>query len=109
MMTSAGIVLVLGLIHLAYTFRGPLLTPRDPALQAMMSNVSPVLTRQTTMWKAWLRFNAILLTSVYLLLVGLVMICGYVVLARLYWFSVPFWSTSAALVCYLAGIGVSRA
>jgi len=130
MAASAGILLVLGLIHVVYTFWGPQLTPRDAALQAMMSNVSPVLSRETTMWKAWLGFNAshsmglilfglvygylalaheeILFKSPYLLLVGLAMVCGFVVLAKLYWFSIPFRGTCAALVCYLASVAASR-
>jgi hypothetical protein len=130
MAASAGILLVLGLIHLVYTFWGPQLTPRDAALQAMMSNVSPVLSRETSMWKAWIGFNAshsmglilfglvygylplaheeILFNSPYLLLVGLAMVSGFVVLAKLYWFSIPFRGTYAALACYLASVAVSR-
>ena len=35
MAASAGVLLVLGVIHLVYTFSGPQLTPRDPALQVL--------------------------------------------------------------------------
>lgn len=105
MIASAAIPLVLGVMHFAYTFWGPQLTPRDPAVQAMMSDVPLVLTRETTMWRAWLGFNArhsmgavlfglvygylalmheeLLFKSPYLLVVGLAMICGFVVLAKL--------------------------
>jgi hypothetical protein len=55
---SAAIVLLLGVIHLAYTFRGRKLHPRDPGMFAQMNEVSPVLTRETTMWQAWIGFNA---------------------------------------------------
>jgi hypothetical protein len=55
---SAAIILLLGLAHLLYTFHGPKLLPRDRELQARMQEVSPVITRQTTMWKAWIGFNA---------------------------------------------------
>src|SRR5262245_17683262 len=58
MSLSAGILFALGLLHLVYTFRGPKLTPRDPALRARMSEVSPVITKETTMWRAWVGFNA---------------------------------------------------
>ena len=127
---SAAILLILGTLHLVYTFRGPLLTPRDPAVQAAMRQVPMVITRQTTMWKAWIGFNAshgmgaILFALVYgylalahaellfrspvLLLIGLAMLGAYVVVARLYWFSIPFRSTCVALVCYLAGVLLSR-
>src|SRR5258706_16304733 len=123
---SAGIVLALGAIHLVYTFRGPLLTPRDAGLREAMSKVSPVLTRQTTMWKAWVGFNAshsmgailfglvygylalahadLLFTSAFLLAVGFAMLAGFAVLGRLYWFSVPFWSVCVALACYAGAI-----
>ena len=52
MVASAAIFLVLGTVHLIYTFHGPKLRPRDPALQDRMDQVSPVLTRETTVWKA---------------------------------------------------------
>jgi hypothetical protein len=42
MVLSASIVLALGVVHLVYTFRGTMLTPRDPALQISMSQISPV-------------------------------------------------------------------
>jgi hypothetical protein len=58
MVLSASIVLTLGVVHLAYTFWGPQLTPRDPALQVSMSRISPVITKETTMWRAWVGFNA---------------------------------------------------
>jgi hypothetical protein len=55
---SAAIILTLGMIHLRYTFSGPKLHPREEALEAQMKLVSPVITRETTMWKAWVGFNA---------------------------------------------------
>ena len=109
---SAAIILLLGLIHLFYTFRGPKLQPRDASLKVTMSEVSPILTRQTTMWKAWVGFNAshsfgaiffglvygylalahspFLFQSTFLLLVGLFLLVGYVFLGKVYWFSVPY-------------------
>ena len=127
---GALIVLLLGSIHLLYTFRGPKLTPRDPALQASMREVHPVLTRQTTMWKAWIGFNAshsmgamlfglvygylalaqpqLLFHSPFLLLVGFAMLGGFVVLGKLYWFSIPFAGVSIAFACYIAGVLVFR-
>jgi hypothetical protein len=50
---SAGIILALGLLHLLYTFRGRMLRPRDAQLEQRMREVSPVITRETTMWNAW--------------------------------------------------------
>lgn len=124
--TSAAIILLLGLIHLAYTFRGNKLHPRDAALEARMKEVSPVLTRGTTMWKAWIGFNAshsygailfgliygylalvhgaFLLESTFLLVLGLALLAGYVILGRLYWFSVPFRCIVAATALYVAAL-----
>jgi hypothetical protein len=58
MVLSASIVFTLGAVHLVYTFRGPELMPRDPALKVGMSQVSPVLTKETTIWRCWVGFNA---------------------------------------------------
>jgi hypothetical protein len=55
---SAAIVMLLGLLHLLYTFHGPKLLPRDRDLKTRMQEVSPVISRETTMWKAWVGFNA---------------------------------------------------
>ena len=58
MVLSASIVFTLGVVHLVYTFWGPKLLPRDPALQISMSQISPVITKETTMWRCWVGFNA---------------------------------------------------
>lgn len=75
---SAAIVLLLGLVHLLYTFHGPKLLPRDRELQTRMQEVSPVITRQTTMSKALIGLNAT--HSCGLLLFGAVY--GYLALAH---------------------------
>lgn len=131
MLASAGVVLLLGLVHLLYTFHGPKLLPRDPGLIESMKAVPLVITKETTVWKAWLGFNAshsmaailfgliygylalaqpgVLYSSVYLQLVGLLMLAGLLVLARLYWFSVPFVGIAVALVCYVGSLLAARA
>jgi hypothetical protein len=131
MVASAGIILALGVIHLLYTIWGSKLTPRDPALQARMSQVSPVISSETTMWKAWIGFNAshsfgailfgliyghlaisnsaLLFDSPVVLGVGFAMLGGYVVLGKLYWFSVPYRSICVSFACYVASIAISRA
>ena len=126
MSLSAVVLLTLGVLHLVYTFSGPLLTPRDPTLQARMAEVHPVITRQTTMWRAWLGFNAshsmgailfglvygylanvrpeVLFSSPFLLGVGLVMLVGFAVLGKLYWFKVPFAGILVSLAAYIGSI-----
>jgi hypothetical protein len=129
MALSAGIVFTLGTLHLVYTFWGPKLLPRDPALIEKMKEISPVITRQTTIWRAWIGFNAthsmgamlfglifgyfaiaqpqLLFQSPFLIGVGLAMLGGFFVLAKRYFFSVPFTGVSIALGCYVASIVVS--
>jgi hypothetical protein len=128
---SAAIILLLGLIHLLYTFRGSKLHPRDSALEARMKEVSPVITRQTTMWRAWVGFNAshsygailfglvygylavaqgsLLFQSPFLLLVGLLLLVGYTVLGKVYWFSVPFRGIVLSTALYIAALVITWA
>ncbi len=131
MVLSASIVLTLGVVHLVYTFWGPMLTPRDPALQISMSQSSPIITKDTTMWRCWVGFNAthsmalilfglvfgflalaqaqLLFKSPFLLAVGLAMLVGLVVLCKVYFFSAPLTGISISLACYVASIALSRA
>jgi hypothetical protein len=131
MVFSAGIILTLGVLHLVSTFWGPSLAPRDPALQVSMSRISPVLTKQTTMWRCWMGFNAshsmglilfgliygylalahdqLLFRSPFLLLVGLVMLACLIVVCRLYFFRAPLIGVSVSFVFYVVSIALSRA
>jgi hypothetical protein len=128
---SAAVILLLGLVHLLYTFRGPKLLPRDPELTAKMMTVSPVITRETTMWRAWVGFNAthsfglilfgalygyvairhssLLFHSWFLLALGFALLLGYAVIAKLYFFTAPFRGVALAAVLYLLGIVVNLA
>src|SRR5215212_5818046 len=101
MAASAAITLVLGSLHLLYTFRGTKLLPRDAALRQRMAEVSPVISRQTTMWKAWVRPD-VLFRSAFLAILGALFLLGYLVLARKYWFSAPLRLLAVAFVLYAA-------
>jgi hypothetical protein len=113
-----------------YTFWGPNLAPRDPALQISMNQIAPVITKETTMWRCWMGFNAshsmglilfglvfgylalahdqLLFQSPLLLVVGLAMLGGLVVLCKVYFFSVPLTGISISLACYVVSIALSR-
>lgn len=126
MAASAAIIGVLGALHLLITFRGNRLQPFDEALLTLMRQSTPRLTRQTTMWRAWVGFNAshslgamlfgliyaylavrqplVLFTSGFLLGVGLLTLVSYTVLARRYWFRVPLRATVLSLTLYVAGL-----
>ncbi len=91
-----------------------------------MREAHPLLTRKTTMWKAWVGFNAshsfgailfglvygylallhraFLFQSSFLLGLGLLMLAGYVFLGWRYWFSVPFRGIVVATISYLAAL-----
>jgi hypothetical protein len=121
---GALIIGLLGGVHLAYTFFTGKFLPRDSALVDAMKATSPVLTRQTTMWKAWIGFNAshslgaILFAAVYVLLaarhmeilaqskalvlVGVATCLGYLWLAQAYWFRVPFTGIAISTACFIA-------
>lgn len=123
---SAAIVLCLGTAHLWLTFRGTALHPRDESLTARMREVTPRLTRQTTMWRAWVGFNAshsfgamlfgltwgylalaqpgVLFASVFLRGLGLLLLAGYAVLGWRYWFSIPLRGILLAMLLYAAGL-----
>ena len=128
---SAAIILFLGLVHLFYTFRGPLLHPRDSDLSARMMTVPLVISPETTMWRAWVGFNAthsfglmlfgalyaylairhgaFLFQSYFLLLLGFALLVGYAVISRLYFFTAPFRGVAFAAVLYLLGIVINLA
>ena len=130
MVLSASIGFTLGVVHLIATFWGSNLTPRDPALQISMSQIAPVITKETTMWRCWVGFNAshsmglilfglvfgylalahgkLLFQSPFLLVVGLAMLGGFVVLCKVYFFSAPLRDLSISLACYVASIALSR-
>ncbi|HMB58507.1 MAG TPA: hypothetical protein VKN35_01215, partial [Xanthomonadales bacterium] len=85
-----------------------------------------VISDQTTMWKAWVGFNAshsmgailfgliygylsvfeadLLFGSIFLVSVGIAMLVGLVLLGKRYWFNVPFTGIWISLVCFLGGV-----
>jgi hypothetical protein len=130
MVISAAVILLLGLVHLLYTFWGPKLLPADPQLVDAMKAVPLVITRETTVWKAWLGFNAshsmagilfglvygylalaqpaVLDGSLFLQGVGLLTLAGLLLLCWNFWFSVPLAGISISLACYAASLLIPR-
>jgi len=110
---SAGFIfLILGTVHLLYTFFSTKFEPRNPDVLPAMVNTSPQLTSRTTMWKAWVGFNASHSTGamffgfiiLFAALGNLRLYAGsqiiqavtflnsifYLWLGRTYWFRIPF-------------------
>jgi hypothetical protein len=125
--TTAAIVIgVLGSVHLLYTFYGNKLHPRDAATVQAMTNSHPVLTRQTTIWRATKGFNAshslgailfalvfgylalwhlrFLQDSWFLLGLGMATLLAYLALAWHFWFSIPLRGIALTSVLFAAGV-----
>lgn len=118
-------IFILGSVHLAYTFFTPKLGPRERSLQEQMDKGTLVLTRHTTLWRAWVGFNAshglgamffgaiyvylawlqpgLLFSSVFLGSSGIAMLLSYLALAKRYWFEIPFRGIALATVFYVSG------
>jgi len=125
---SAAIVFVLGALHLLYTFRGRKLHPRDAETLRAMQQSTLWITRRATVWQTWIGFNAshsvglvlfaliygylalaapgLLFGSLFLRGVGLALLLAYVVVARRYFFSVPFRGVVLATAFFMAGLVV---
>ncbi len=100
--------------------------PRDASVTDAMKRTSPVLTNETTIWKAWLGFNSshslgailfalvfgylaiqhpiVFFSSLFLQLLGLVTLVALLVLAKLFWFRIPLVGISVSLTLYVAAI-----
>ncbi len=122
---GAAVLAILGALHLLFTYRGPRLQPRDPAVRAAMEQATLVITRETTVGRAVKGFNAshslglitfgvvygylalarpqVLADSAFLLALGLGVHLAYVVLARRYFFRVPLRGAALAGLLYAAG------
>jgi hypothetical protein len=130
MALSCAITFLFGVLHLYYTFTGNNLLPRDPAVRTAMEAAHLSITKETSVLRAWIGFNAshsialmlfgavfgflavqhdrLLFGSVSLLAIGFAFLAASAVLAKLYWFSVPFMGVLVALGCYVAAAVASR-
>ncbi len=122
---STLIMFVLGALHLLLVYRGAFY-PRERELESRMKVVSPVISRETTMWKAAIGFHAshcvgamlfslvygylaleptqLLFKSPFLLGLGLIYLCVVSVLCRLYWLRAPFWGMSLAALLFASAL-----
>jgi hypothetical protein len=123
LIVGASLFGVLGSAHLIYTFFTDKFDTRDPAVGKAMKNTSPVLTSRTTVWRAWIGFNAshslgaMVFAAFYLMLAidhmaviraapgfaWLAAINGlaYLGLAKAYWFRTPFIGILIATICFV--------
>jgi hypothetical protein len=126
LLLSAIIIFALGALHLLLTFRGSQFHPRDRELELRMKAIPPLISTDTTMWKAAIGFHAshsigamlfsvvygylaleptqLLFHSPFLLGAGLVYLALLVLLCRLYWLRLPFTAMLIASSLYAAAI-----
>jgi hypothetical protein len=124
LLVAAAIFAALGALHLFYTFVGTRLHPRDPAVIEAMRGTPLRITRETTVWRAWIGFNAshslgaIVFAAFVALLAWTRMdvlraqpafawlaagnALAWLALARAYWFRIPFVGLAVASACLLA-------
>lgn len=114
---------ILGTLHLLFTFFTSKFTPFNPDVKNAMLTTSPRLTKETSMWHAWIGFNAshslgaMLLPAIYIplcinhfsivsgsvwfstlpVLIG----SSYMLLAKKYWFTIPFVGILISLSCFV--------
>ncbi len=116
------IYFALGAIHWWYTFYTRRFNPEVPELMAQMKAISPRISKGTTVWKAWMGFNASHSTGamffgfvlVYLptaldesaifTTVTVINSLYYVWLARTYWFRIPLIGTAVAAAFVLIAL-----
>jgi len=123
LIVGATIFGTLGTIHLVLTFFSNKFDAFDQNVTKAMKETSPILTKETTMWDAWIGFNAshsfgaTLVTAFYVPLaitemsiiresewfsilpavVGL----SYLALAKKYWFKIPFIGILISTACFI--------
>lgn len=125
---SGAIMFALGSMHLVFTYSGTKLHPRDAAVIDAMKAGSMRISRQTTVWRAATGFHGshslgamlfglvygylalegsgFLFGSVFLLALGMITLCSYLLLAKLYWFKVPLRGILLAAMLYAAALVV---
>jgi hypothetical protein len=123
LIVGASIFGVLGTIHLVFTFFSNKFNAYDENVTKTMKETSPILTKETTMWKAWVGFNAshslgaMLVTAFYvpLALTNMEVIrdsiwfsilpvtigLSYLILAKKYWFKIPFTGILISTICFI--------
>jgi hypothetical protein len=121
--TGSIIYIILGSLHLLYTFFTTKFFPKDKSVLESMRQTHPRLTNETTMWKAWIGFNGshsagalffgtvnLILAAGYfwfladtlpLIFLSIIASLFYLFLAIRYWFKIPLAGIGIATICYI--------
>ena len=115
------IFIYLGTMHLVFTFFTNKFSSKNEDVIVAMKSSSPLLTKDTTMWKAWVGFNAshssgaIFIGTINLYLahnyfelftpflfgLNIITVVFYLWLAKKYWFKIPFIGILLTLLSYV--------
>ncbi|OKY25255.1 hypothetical protein [Thalassotalea sp. PP2-459] len=126
---GAAIFGLLGSVHLIYTFYSNKFNAFAPEVTEAMKGTSPVITKETTLWQAWVGFNAshsvglitfaliylpliclhmsLLKSSLWLMWLPILVSGAYLLLAKKYWFKVPFLGFLIATFCFISAYVVN--
>ncbi|MCB0279926.1 MAG: hypothetical protein KDD94_10505 [Calditrichaeota bacterium] len=119
------IISVLGAAHLYLTFFTDRFHSSQETVEAMMKSV-PKLTKQTTVWKAWVGFNAshsigaiffgfvniyllinypqILREAIGIHLMNIFFFLSFIILAKFYWFKTPLNGLKISFTAYIVAL-----
>lgn len=122
--TGSVIIAVLGCMHLYYTFFTDKFSSRNEKAVEEMKTSFPILTKEMTIWNAWISFNAthssgaifigainfylavryftILQSDHFFFLFNILTMGFYVWIGGKYWFKTPFIGALTVLICFIA-------
>ena len=120
---GASIFGILGTIHLLYTYFTNKFEAHDTAVTEAMKGTSPILTKETSVWSAWVGFNAshslgvmsfaavyiplaasyfqIIQQSLWFSFLPVIIGLSYLALAKKYWFKTPFVGILISTICFV--------
>ncbi|MDP3684210.1 MAG: hypothetical protein Q8S01_09780 [Ignavibacteria bacterium] len=120
---GAAIFGYLGIVHLLFTFFTNKFEARDSSVTNAMKGTSPILTNETSVWNAWIGFNAshslgamlvagfyiplaiwyfdVIQSSVWFSLLPVLIGLSYLTLAKKYWFKIPFIAILISTICFI--------
>lgn len=121
---GSSVILLLGSAHLYFTFFTNKFSSKNQRVIDEMANSHPILTKDTTIWKAWIGFNAshssgaiffggmnlylainhfsIFETAHFFFIFNIVTVGFYLWLAKKYWFKSPFIGILIGFLCFTA-------
>ena len=122
--SGSAIYIILGTLHLLYTFFTNKFDAKDKNTMELMKQTHPLLTKKLTMWNAWIGFNGshssggiflgganIIMAIFYfeflsaawpLIILTDITSLFYVFHGVRYWFNVPLRGIVIATICYIA-------